>query len=382
MKKKAPKKRKVLLVILGSVLLLLIGLRIALPYILLRLVNKELMTIPGYTGHVQDIDVALIRGAYKIKKLNLEKTGGQVPVPFVSAEQVDLSIEWSALFHGRIVGKILVQSPVLNFVQGPTEKTSQTGIDKKWTDVVKKLMPLKLNHFEINDGEIHFRNYHSSPKFDIFADHVHITAENLTNVDKSPNALPATAEATGNIYGGKAKIAMKLNPLNDNPTFELKATLQGSDIAQFNDFIEAFAKLDVKQGEISIYTEAATKDQRITGYVKPIIKDLRVVDWQKDKDKPLKIVYESAAGVVAWVFKNHPKDQLATKADFEGNFKNPNVDVWAVIGEVLENAFIQALSPALENSVNMNSVATKKNKPLTGLKKIFGKKKNENKKSA
>ncbi len=33
--------------------------RIALPYILLRYVNKQLTRIKGYTGHVDDIDVAL-----------------------------------------------------------------------------------------------------------------------------------------------------------------------------------------------------------------------------------------------------------------------------------------------------------------------------------
>jgi hypothetical protein len=31
---------------------------------------------------VDDIDVALIRGAYKIKRIKLKKTGGKAPVPF------------------------------------------------------------------------------------------------------------------------------------------------------------------------------------------------------------------------------------------------------------------------------------------------------------
>jgi hypothetical protein len=59
--KKMKRRKKVVFITLGSVLVLLIALRIALPYILLRLVNKELTHIPGYTGHVDDLDVALIR---------------------------------------------------------------------------------------------------------------------------------------------------------------------------------------------------------------------------------------------------------------------------------------------------------------------------------
>jgi hypothetical protein len=368
--KKISRKKKIIWIVIGSILLLLIALRIALPYVLLRAVNRELTRIPGYTGHVDDIDVALIRGAYKIKNIHLNKTGGKVPVPFFSAKIIDLSIEWGALFHGRIVGKIIVEYPVLNFVKGPTEATSQTKIDKKWTDVVGDLMPLKLNRFEINDGEIHYRDFYSSPKVDIFAKQVHILAQNLSNVNKDKALLPSTAEATASVYGGRAKLDMQLDALNSIPTFEAKAELVSMDITRLNNFLEAYGRLDVKQGNISIYTEAAAKDNRIYGYTKPIIKDLKVVNWQKDKDQPLKLAWEAVVGAVAWIFKNHGKDQLATKAEFEGNIKNPDVNIWYILGQVLHNAFIQALYPALENSVNINSVDAKK-QPETALKKDF-----------
>jgi hypothetical protein len=350
------KKRKKLAIILGSVLLLLIAIRIALPYILLKLVNKELQNIPGYTGHVDDIDVALIRGAYKIKSIKLEKTGGKIPVPFFSAPLIDLSLQWASLFHGRIVGEIEVDQPILNFVKGPTEETSQTKIDSSWTDVVKKLMPLKLNKFEIVEGQIHYRDYHSKPTFDIYTKQVHILAENLSNAEKNKDLLPSTITASADVYGGKATASMKMDALAKTPTFDGKAKLEGMNLVNLNNFIDAFAKFDIKSGEISIYTEAAAKDGRITGYTKPIIKNLKVLNWEKDKEKPLKIAYEAVVEAVAWIFKNHNKEQLATKVEFEGNIKNPNIDIWYLIGQVLKNAFIQALYPSLENSVNINSV--------------------------
>jgi hypothetical protein len=365
--KKFSHKRKVVFIVLGSILVLLIALRIALPYILLRLVNKELTHIPGYTGHVDDIDVALIRGAYKIKTIKLEKKGGKIQVPFFSADLADLSLQWKALFHGRIVGKILVEHPILNFVKGPTEATSQTKIDSSWTVVVKKLMPLKLNKFEINDGEIHYRDFHSKPEFDIFTKKVHILAENLSNADKNKEVLPSTITATADVYGGKVSASMKMDALARTPTFDGKAKLEGLNLANLNNFIDAFAKFDIKSGEISIYTEAAAKDGKITGYTKPIIKNLKVLNWEKDKEKPLKIAYEAVVEAVAWVFKNHNKEQLATKVDFEGNIKNPNIDIWQLIGQVLKNAFIQALYPSLENSVSLNSLNGKKNQSSSAL---------------
>jgi Domain of Unknown Function (DUF748) len=352
------RRRRVWLIVLGSLLVLLIALRIALPYILLRLVNKELQTIPGYTGHVEDIDVALIRGAYTIKTIKLDKTGGQVPVPFFSAEKLDLSVEWSAIFHGRLVGKIIVLHPIINFAKGPTKETSQTEIPtKSWTKVVGDLMPLKLNRFELIDGEIHYRDFYSSPKVNIFATAIHVLAKNLSNAMHQKEVLPSAVEATCNgIYGGHASLHMKLNALDSVPTFDLKAELLDMDITKLNDFLSAYAKLTVRQGTISVYTEAAAKDGKIKGYTKPIIKDLRVVNWKDDKGHPLKLAWEAMVGAVAWVIKNHGKDQVATRADFEGELKDPDIDTWYIIGQLLRNGFIQALYPALENDINLNSL--------------------------
>jgi hypothetical protein len=355
-RKKMSKKRRTLWIVLGSILVVLLAARIALPYVLLRLVNKELMKIPDYQGHVDDLDVALWRGAYKLKSIRLDKTGGKVPVPFFSAEVIDLSLEWSALFHGRFVGKMRADHPILNFVKGPSEATSQTRIDKKWTDVVHALMPLKINRFEINSGEIHYRDFHSKPSVNLFASNIHIIAQNLSNAKKEKELLPSTVEGTAAVYGGQANLHMKLDALNTVPTFEAKAEMVSLDITDLNNFLEAYGKLDVKKGTISIYTEAAAKDGRVTGYAKPIIKDLKVVNWEKDKDKPVKLAWEVVVGSVAWVFKNHGKDQLATRAEFEGDVRKPYVSVWYVIGEILQNAFIQALYPALENSVSINSL--------------------------
>ena len=388
---KAPKtpkqrrRRKIVWIVVGSLLVILIALRIALPYILLRFVNKELQTIPGYTGHVDDIDVALIRGAYTIKTIKLDKTGGKIPVPFFSAETIDLSVEWPALFHRRIVGKIIVQHPIINFAKGPTRETSQTEIPtQSWTAVVGKLMPLKINRFEIMDGEVHYRDFYSDPKVNIFATGVHILATNLSNALKQSVELPSTVEATcSGIYGGHATLHMKLDALDSIPTFEAKAELLDMDVAKLNDFLSAYGKFDVKQGSLSIYTEAAAKDHKLTGYAKPIIKDLRVVNWKEDKSHPLKLAWEALIGAVNWVVKNKGKDQLATRIEFSGDLRDPNISIWYIIGQVLRNGFIQALYPALENSVNINSVNEVKitnGKVETKSKKEVRKEKREKKK--
>jgi uncharacterized protein involved in outer membrane biogenesis len=122
--------------IIIAVVLILLVVRIALPYIVKDYVNKTLSEIPGYKGIVEDINISLLRGAYEIENVSLVKTDGDVPVPFFSADLIDLSVQWGALFEGSIVGEIILENPKINFVSGPSEEQSQSSVDDSWTDKV------------------------------------------------------------------------------------------------------------------------------------------------------------------------------------------------------------------------------------------------------
>ena len=79
------RRRDKLLIALGAVILLLVAVRLALPSIVLHQVNSRLMALEAYDGHVDDIDLALWRGAYRIDGIRIVKTGAKHPTPFFSA---------------------------------------------------------------------------------------------------------------------------------------------------------------------------------------------------------------------------------------------------------------------------------------------------------
>ena len=69
--------------------------------------------------------------------------------------------------------------------------------------------------------------------------------------------------------------------------------------------------------------------------------------------------------------------ELATKIEIEGDFKNPDTHTLDALWEVVKNAFIHALVPAIDNQINLKSVDTSSEKPDNFLKKIFGSKKDK-----
>ena len=83
---------------LAALLLLLLALHLALPYLVRDYLNGKLADMGDYRGHIADVDLALWRGAYRIDGLSIVKDNGKVPVPFLDAPSIDLSVSWQAPF--------------------------------------------------------------------------------------------------------------------------------------------------------------------------------------------------------------------------------------------------------------------------------------------
>jgi Domain of Unknown Function (DUF748) len=346
----AGRKKWILLIVLAA----LIGLRAALPYIVKSYVNKTLAVMPGYPGHVDDVDLSLWRGAYVIQDLKIEKVEGNIPVPFFSAKLIDLSVEWTALFHGSLVGEIEFINPKISFVQGPTEKESQNGKGANFIETIKKLFPVRINRFDVQNGEVHFRNFHTDPKVDIHLDSLFLHAKNLTNSERLSKVLPASIDAKGKaMHTGRLKGHLDIDPYAQKLAFNLDLQLEQVELTTLNSFFDGYASVDVKSGVFEMYTEVAAADGKFTGYVKPLFKDMRILDLKKDAKKPLKLLWEAVVEALTQLFTNHSTGQLGTKIPLSGSFDNPKEDILSTIGGILKNAFITALQPGIEGTVTL-----------------------------
>lgn len=375
MTKHISKKQKVLRIVI-IVIALLAAVRLALPYVILHYANKTLATMDGYRGHIQDIELAIIRGAYKVDSIYLNKVDSatQQETPFFAASLVDLSIEWKSLFKGSIVGEIVLKDPMLRFTK---DKVEPKDVRKDSTDFKKVLddfMPLDINRFEIRNGRVQYMDPYSKPKVDIQMSNVNLVALNLRNSYDSSALLPASVRATASIYDGTLDVNMKLNPLADEPTFDLNSELKNTNLVKLNDFFSAYAKADVNKGTFGLYTEVAAKEGKFAGYIKPLIKDLDVLGKEDRHDNILKKMWEGLVGSVGEIFQNQPKDRLATKIPLQGSVKKLDTNVWYAIGEVLQNAFIRALQPALDEEISIRTVDTGTKRKKNLLEKVFGKK--------
>jgi len=324
----------------------------------------------GYYGHVSDIDIHLYRGAYQIDGLYINKVDSKnkKQTEFIRIKKTDLSVEWKALLNGAFVGELDIFSPKLVFTKNKTEIGKVAKDTNDFRKVLKSLMPLKVNRFEVHEGSIHYIDPGSSPKVDISVQELHIIASNLTNSKDEKSKLPSALLADGKAYDGTISIKMKLDALAKQPTFDLTADIKGANLVKLNSFFKAYGKFDVSKGTFGLYSEFAAEKGKFKGYVKPIIKDLKVVGPEDKKDGFFQKVKEALIGLAGNILKNPKTQQVATKIPIEGTFKDASVDSGSAIWEVLKNAFIEALMPSIDNEISIASVGEVDGK---GKKKTF-----------
>jgi hypothetical protein len=335
-------------------IIVLVIFRLFLPAIVKNYVNNKLNALPGYTGHVDDINISLYRGAYVIKALILKKKTDPAKFPFLVIERADLSVEWPALFKGRLVGKVVLDRPAIHILA--TEQISKEPSKESWTETVKALMPMTINRLQINDGKLAYVDLGKKPVTDLHIDHMQLTALNLANVQKVGKRLPSHVSLTGtSIGGGHLKASMDVNALKEIPDLDLGLALTGTNLLSLNQFFEANAKMDVERGRIDIFSRFTLLDGQMNGYVKPFISDLKVLNVKKDIAKKgglLRVVKKAVVGLFAKVVTNPKTKKIATVIPIKGNIKDPKTSGWATFVGVLKNAFVRAFHESLSNELN------------------------------
>ncbi len=357
MKKMKPIHRSKLFWFLVVIAVVLLIVRAMLPIWVRDYVNKKLSELKNYRGHVEEVDLNLWRGAYKLRDVKVVKTSGDVPVPFFSSPLIDLSVEWKALFNGAFVGEIYFESPQVNFVHAPSKEDSQVGLDEPWTQKIKELFPLKINRFVVHNGEIHYRDYHKSPKVDVVIDQVRMLATNLTNSKKLGKTLHANIEIEGRpLREGDVRAKIDLDPYATKPTFNVETELKALPLVKLNDFAKAYAGITFEKGTLRVATELNAKKGDFDGYVEPVFEHMAIFNPAHDSDNPIDFIWQAMVGGLTRLIRHHPSDRFGTRVPLHGSFDDPQPAILTTVLNVFRNALIKAFEGTLEEKPDLPKV--------------------------
>lgn len=343
-------RRKSVVWIVG-VVAVLVAVRAALPVAIQWYVNRTLDRADGYAGSVGDVDLALIRGAYQIDDVRIQKVRADVPVPFFSAETVDLSIQWGELLHGHVVGEAAFERPVLNFVRAPPEAGGPvTGTDADWNARLDALVPFGINRLEVRQGRIHYRDYQTQPQVDVRLHDVNGVARDLAIIEEHDRKRSARLDVTASTQGhGRLDLQARLDPRAEALQLDLDGMLRDVELTRLNEVFRAYLNVEVESGTLSVGTQVRTRDGRIHGYVKPLLHDVDVVDLEEELEEGLlDAAWEATVGLFGELLRNQPREQLGARIPLRGDPESPRIQTWSALASGLRNAYVDALRLHLE----------------------------------
>ena len=334
------------------IIVLLVAFRIYLPTLVKNNINKVLAEIPGYYGEVEDVDITLIRGAYMVKGMYLNKVNAKTQVPFLNFPKSDISIEWKSLFKGRIVSEIIMFSPevIYIFEDQKTPTDEETADVDDWTKALTDIVPIDINHFEVHDGKVAFVQLQADPNIDLNIDKIELYADNLRNIKSKGRTLPSPIHATGVTFGnGNMTLDGNINLIKEIPDMNLEFTLKGSNATALNDLTRHYAGIDFEKGTFELYSEIAIADGYLKGYIKPMLTDAKMIG--KD-DGFIGVLWEGFVGFFKFILKNQRTDTLATKVPIEGDLNNVDAGTWPTVINIFKNAWIEAFKGEVDDDID------------------------------
>jgi hypothetical protein len=349
-------RRRHLLVAAGAIVVLLVALRAAAPIMLTRYLNDALADLDDYRGDVGDVDLALWCGGYTLHHLTIEKADSAIEIPLLRAPRIDLAIQWRALLNGDVVGEAAFASPRINFVQQRDE--TQYGDGPDWRAHLEALFPVRINHLAVDNGSLHFQNPDSKPPVDVYLSDVDLTIDNLTNIRETNAPVFTSINATATaMEHAPLSVRARLDPLQDQPQFDLDLELQELELTRLNGLLDAYLNVTAEAGTFSLSAEVAAANGSYEGYVKPLLDHAEFLRPQDFKERPLGALWETVVAAFAQIFENQPRQRIGTRVPVSGEF-TPKPDIPAAIGGVFRNMF-DAFLTGIEGSVELRDALEK-----------------------
>ena len=188
------------------------------------------------------------------------------------------------------------------------------------------------------------------PEYRIFVSGTDLSVDGLANAAGSGTAR---GKASGKFMGqGDLSVSAAFRPGRGTADFDVQVEVGPTPMTELNDLFLAYGKFDVYAGTLQVFSEIGVHDKYMRGYVKPIFQDIEIYDARQEANKSLfKKVYESAVDVASTLLTNQKRDQVATNVPIEGPVGDADSNFFAVLGGLLENAFIKAILPGFDQQV-------------------------------
>lgn len=350
--------RKKKFIIPVGIIVFLVAVRIVMQPILLGQINKKLADLsPDLEGHVDGLDIGIIRGVFGLDGLTMKLR--KADNNFLEVKDVDLSLAWREVFKGNIMADAAVDGVNFTFDERLPGAFKRMVPKDDPAEPEKRPLPIRISRIDWKNVNVVYpsdKAYTNEGPFKVTD-----IEGRMTNVLASSETPRSFFHVKGNGSGDSSfKAVGSVNLLADPAEWDMDAQMQGFSLVSMNRFLLNKVPMTFKKGTFDMYTEVKSEEGKIRGYVKPFMTDLEFIR-NDEKFKGAKHWLVEVAGAVGnWVMEAKRSKTVATKVPFSFDGKNFSIDSSKAISDVIEHGFDQELSPGVDGSMTMQAQEARK----------------------
>jgi hypothetical protein len=156
--------------------------------------------LQGYTARLGAADFHPLGFALDLKDLVIVQDANPEP-PVLSIAKLGASIQWRALFAGRLVADFILDQPALYINHKQTKKEIEDKVsvqDRGWQEALESIYPLKINEFKVRDGVVTYVDEGPFPPLHVRQ--LNFRAGNIRNVWSPEHGYPSDLHLEGQVF--------------------------------------------------------------------------------------------------------------------------------------------------------------------------------------
>jgi hypothetical protein len=319
--------------------------------------NEGTLWLDGHADFLAEPHVT-VKAALRLDQIELDYFKPITSRYNVSVTKGTLSLagnlEYTPTFTSLVLDQMLVDGVRAEYIH--TARTAQTEQVRahQTVKVAKEVanepsMELRIDRLEVKRSALAIVNRAASPEYRVDLSNLDLTVNNLSNQRVQG---PSVARLKGRFMdSGETQATMTLRPRTGGADMELSAGIEDVDMARMNNLVHDYGGVNVAEGKLSVFTELKVTNGAIKGYVKPLFRDVKMGtppgEPQTSKSFGQRL-YQGVVGIAAKILKNRPRGEVATVVTISGRTDQPVYSTWAVVGHLLQNAFIKAILPGFD----------------------------------
>lgn len=234
----------------------------------------------------------------------------------------------------------------------------------------KEKKPQKIKISKISFPHLHMLKEFYSPRIEILIQNIRgnpnfnvplvLTDVKVENMEIFPpkDVKPgyATLTSRGKIFDGNLSIQSRFNIFYSTPVLDINLKITDLSLRKLNAIFRQYGGVEIDEGWVNIFAEAAVKDDRLVGYIKLVSKHADLQKYWDEDDSFFENLKRALIGAGIEILDRTEADRIAGRIPFSGKIPDVSANIWQFVESLLVNAFVSPLQGGFRNQINLQDV--------------------------